>query len=124
MTKVKEAKFYEEDGKYFINVTYTYEDDFVIKEINIPKLEIPLLKYDHVDIETVTDDECVHPYFNRRPIVGKALNIGEARLWMRSDEYNRNYLERIIEEKRQQMTVEDIEKKLGYKIEIVSKKNN
>ena len=118
--KIKNAKLFNEKGLYYIDVTYRHEDERVIEEINIPKLEIPLLPFGRVDISCDYYDCAISP--SARPlIIGHAFNIGSDRLHMR-EKNGVAYTVKIIEEKAQEMTIDEIEKKLGYKVKIVNEK--
>lgn len=121
-TMVKEVKFYEENGKYYANVTYVTEDNSSIKEINYPKVYIPFIdECREIEMDYKTDKEI--PSFSRirntqylviNRLIQYPLDAG--------GDCGRTCVVKVIKEKTQKMTVEDIEKKLGYKIEIVSKK--
>lgn len=113
--EVKKAKMYEEHDKYYIDVTYLYEDDRFVKEIRFPKIHIPLTEF-RGDIDHVPVDRRWQPF-------GMETRILLGNLSMPLCEKNGvTYEEHIIEEKVQEMTLEEIEKKLGQKIKIVSKK--
>lgn len=116
--KVKKAKLYEEDGCYYIDVTYIYENDRVIKEVHFPKVPMPITEW--------TGD--VNKEIIRRPYsdicfgsTKYSIKLGE--LLMPLEPINGiAYSEKVIEEKTQEMTIEEIEKRLGYKIKVVAKK--
>ena len=128
-TSVKSAKLYKEKDNYYIDVSYLYEDDRVIKELNIPKIALPLTTYSQLVIDAawdhddfLTDMRGMRMYdFPVRTV--RYLRIGSdgcrLRIYGKEGIY---YTEKIIKEKTQEMTIEEIEKKLGHKIKIVGKK--
>ena len=119
---VKEAHLYEENDSYYLDVRYEIEDQQCIKEIHIPKVRIPL---EAADLEhtwqsvyggTAESTDFVLPYKNLSCYQGVAKFEGL------NDLYNVAYGIRVIKEKKTDMTIEEIEAKLGYKIRIVNKK--
>lgn len=114
--EVKTAKLYYEDGKYYIDATYIYEDDAVVKEINFPKICIPLEKLEGGINYTEKPFSPLSKYalVGHIKLGGVAFGLG----------YKDGVLgtEKIIKEKTRDMTISEIEKKLGYKIRIVKEK--
>lgn len=114
--KVKKAKLYEEDGRYYIDVTYLCEDNRVIKEAHFPKMPIPLENW----MGNVNTELGVSTY-GFTPAPTYSIKLG--RLLMPLERKDGTaYTEKIIEEKTQEMTIEEIENKLGHKIKIVNEK--
>lgn len=122
--KVKKANLYKEDDKWYINATYFYEDDRYKKEINIPKIHIPLEQFEG-DVDMTYSDTpfrrnpCLVEYQARFGNLIMPLELADVGL---KGQEPVPYTEKIIEEKTQEMTIDEIEKKLGYKIKIVNKK--
>lgn len=101
---LKSFTVFEVDGIHFARIVYRYEDNKGIWELTVPKLRIPLQPYSF-KIET--------------DIAGGTMDIGFGKWRMYPvdmDVYARKVL---IEEKIHDMTVEEIEEKLGYRIRIV-----
>lgn len=126
--EIKEARLYPERGSYYIDVTYIVDGEHDVREVRLPKLHIPLLSATGDLIINRQYDNC-NPIkrYRDKPIM--YLNhiypeLGECglRICPMGNEDDPCYLERIIEEKTQEMTIEEIEKKLGYKIKVVAKK--
>lgn len=114
LIKVKNAKLCEVNGKYYIDVTYICEDDHVIEEVNIPKMRIPLEQWTgDVDIE-YSGSPSNPPTYRAR--------LGNLSLPLSGNAFDMPYTEKIIKEKATEMTIEEIEKKLGYRVKIVSNK--
>ena len=121
--KVKKAKLYEEHGRYYIDVTYLAENERWIKEIHMPMLPIPLEKWTgNIDTEYLGTPVYNVPYREK-----VSVKLGDLLMpLLKSDRggYSEEvyFTEKTIEEKVQEMTIDEIEKKLGLKIKIVSKK--
>ena len=105
----------EEDGQFYLHVTYTLEDDSRIEELDIPRVVIPFNRYDYPDTGCDSHGFWVNHYLYNS---GEKLRLKSVD---RDDEHN-IYTIKLIKNKTHKMTVSEIEKKLGYKIEIVSEK--
>lgn len=110
---------YTENDKWYIDVTYLHEDDRYVKEIHIPKMHIPL--------EAFTDTMVQHHDWRDVMYFGTIIKdvravFGDLSLVLEDPKDDDYFTEKIIEEKTQEMTLDEIEKKLGYKIKIVNKK--
>ena len=116
--EVKLTKFaLEQDERgYYLAATYRVEDDHAIREIDIPKIRLSLDKK-RFSIKLEHDPYACHRvgYVN--------LGFGELPLdWdVTSDGQAYLYTDKILEEKYTEMTLDEIEKKLGHKIKIVNK---
>lgn len=102
--RLKSFKTYEEEEMYFAHIVYRYEDNRGLWEMTVPKVCIPVEPY-NFELELDPD--------------GGTLNFGLGRCRMYPvdmDVYARKVL---IEEKIHNMTVEEIEEKLGYRVRIV-----
>ena len=102
----------------FLSVAYNYKDSKGTHRVTIPKIYIPL-------------ENGFSTNFNKDSL---SINLDNHFLWLcKSDCADNNgvkhegvyFLDEIIEPaKPKKMTVTDIEKQLGYKIEIVSEEHN
>lgn len=114
---VKKAKLYTENDKWYIDVTYWHEDDYYVKEVRIPKMHIPLEAFtgniEHYLTSSAYGEPTQCEFYAELGRLSMAC-IGET--------FKPAYIEKTIEEKTQEMTLDEIEKKLGYKIKIVNKK--
>lgn len=108
---VKSASLYVNDGEWYLDITYIIESDLQVKEVRFPKVRFPI---EHgILTETPNRGLCVSPdMFLYVP--------GEGNLRIRETMEGYLYTERIISEKRKEMTLNEIEKALGYKVKIVS----
>lgn len=97
----------ENDGKYYINLSLVVESDLSVDRLKT-KLELPI------------NDKCimVNSDINIYGYKNFYLNLGFGDLRCVNDkiEYENIY------KKEQEMTLSDIERKLGYKIKLVSEK--
>lgn len=124
-TTLNDVRLYEENGKYYMSVTYMYEDDSVVKEYIIPKIRIPLHKDSKFEIK---QDFRYLPFGNLREKYyiknefGQQFEVEEGDIPGYPTKHF--YIERIIKEKTHDLTIEEIEKKLGYKIRVVGKEND
>lgn len=116
---LKDAQIYMLDGSRYLQLVYQYEDTDGIHELTIPQVEFPFgnrlnLKHIYetnpalrrVSIRLCTEGDVANVYLHDT----------------KSDDGMVYYLDKIIKYKPKKMTIEEIEQKLGYKIEIVSSK--
>lgn len=128
--EIKNARIYKEaDGRYYIDLRYTEEDDRKITETHIPKLHIPL-ESGHINTFNIcsfdpgqgreTGADYVfgnHAFRMYEGVSTFRTEDGELELYK-----NVLFTKKVIEEKVQEMTLSEIEKKLGYKVKIISEK--
>ena len=102
--KLKSMKLYKEGGKYYLHAVYGYKINGEEHEIDIPKIEMNFENYpiltlgDRVEYCRLSSQDCC---------LHRILAVGDNDV---------AYTDRILKKK---MTVEDIEKELGYSVEIV-----
>lgn len=111
--ELKDLQLYKEDGCYYLMAVYHHENEKGIYEVIIPKIrlfirkepsmKIPLQRYGRY-AETPTID----------------LGFGDCAIL--SDADGAMYMEKLIEEKIHDVTLNEIEKKLGFKVRVVSEK--
>lgn len=125
---IKEVKIYEEKGFQFLSIRYLIEDDTSVKEFHLPKVRLPIeyadLNHEYNQLGSNTRYDTVNLV-----LPGKELEVqtGDATFHVdgRIEKYKEvKYACKVIEEKTKDMTIEEIEKKLGHKIKIVNKKEN
>ena len=114
---LKDAQIYIQDGSRYLKLVYEYEDSYGIHELTIPQVEFPFgnrlnLIYIHennpalqrLSIRLCTEGDVANVYLhNTKSYDGLVY-----------------YTDKIIKHKPKKMTIEEIERELGYKIEIVS----
>ena len=114
---LKDAQIYTQDDTRYLKLVYEYEDSYGIHELTIPQVEFPFgncLGLMHicennpalqrVSIRLCTEGDVANVYLhNSKSYDGLVY-----------------YTDKIIKRKPKKMTIEEIEQKLGYKVEIVS----
>lgn len=116
---LKDAQIYTQYGVRYLRLVYQYEDDNGIHELTIPQVEFPFgnrlnLKHIYgaipaqrrVSIRLCTEGDVANVYLHDT----------------KSHDGLVYYTDKIIKRKPKKMTIEEIEQKLGYKVEIVSSK--
>ena len=114
---LKDAQIYIQDGSRYLKLVYEYEDSYGIHELTIPQVEFPFgnrlnLIYIHEN----------NPALRRLSIrLCTEGDVTSVYLYdTKSDDGLVYYTDKIIKRKPKKMTIEEIEQKLGYKVEIVS----
>ena len=113
--KLKSIKLIKEDGNYYLDVTYHYENERGTYECNIPRVLLPFPKY------------CI-PIINRKMMESERELVFDRDLRLPIREFNDGsnsyfWKEVPIRLKTRKITVAELEKELGYKIEIVSEED-
>ena len=106
-----DLKLHNDDGYYF-SAVYRHEDETGIYETTIPHIHLPIY-YSEEPIVTTEYSK----YSKGAPT---HINFGLGDLLIGCDKNNVKFRTKTIEKKVKKMTLADIEKKLGYKIELVS----
>lgn len=109
----------EEDGFLYIKLVYTYEAVDGIHKLIIPKIStlisddyMPDIRYEH----SFGGDELIQATFLNKPYFLKPGDIPEFDVTSHV-----HWADKLIEPKPKDMTIEDIEKALGYPVKIVTK---
>lgn len=121
---LKEVKLYEENGLYYLRIKYILEDDHRIEELDIPKAVIQLDSRYTPCINYVSDERGPSYIPYERCSLETGIMSLELRPGETSEANHVFYTCKTIKEKPQELTLSEIEKKLGYKVKIVSEKNN
>lgn len=109
-------ELYKEDETYYLRLDFDYETDFGFFKGHVDKIKFDLrlkeIVYEHMPFETNGFVKLYKPLaeYDDMSFEVHATPTGEL--------FNIT----LIEEKVQEMTIEEIEKKFGHKIKIVSKK--
>lgn len=122
---VKKHETFIENNRLYLKLVYEYEDDHGVYELIIPKIDLEI----HTDcLPTIGHD----PYTGSMDILDCYINrFSRTFSLLRDDvEFKKNgktltcekaaYVVNTLKEKPQEMTIADIEKKLGYKVKLVS----
>lgn len=112
--QMRDVNLYKDstDNQYYLSITYTVEIEEAIYEYHIPKVLLPI---------SYSDD----PIFFRCPVIRYGadetyVDIGFGKLLVVPNKDHMHYTCVKIKDKTKKMTLKEIEKKLGYKIELVS----
>ena len=116
--RLKHIEIFYEDNIPYIKAVYELEDEEGIYEITINKIEIPLSAYHIPDVIT----ECIGSPFCTTIISKPVITIPALnRLRVFPDGDGEVVTKELITSKVHEMTLEEIEKKLGYSVKIISK---
>lgn len=114
---LKDAQIYIQDGSRYLKLVYEYEDSYGIHELTIPQVEFPF--GNRLNLIYIHENNSELPRFSIRLCTdGDVTNV----YLHDSKSYDGlvYYTDKIIKHKPKKMTIEEIEQKLGYKVEIVS----
>lgn len=106
----EKLELYEENGRYFLRLDFDYEDDIAYYRGHIKHIEF------NFNLRSI---KCSYDSF-RRDIITVDLGIDGTELPILLDESGNFYTLEVVKYKTHELTLEEIEKKLGYKIKIVS----
>ena len=114
---LKDAQIYIQDGSRYLKLVYEYEDSHGIHELTIPQVEFPFgnrlnLIYTHennpalqrLSIRLCTEGDITNVYLHDSKSYDGLVY----------------YTDKIIKHKPKKMTLAEIERELGYKVEIIS----
>ena len=117
--QLKDLKLYKENGQYYLNATYINEEC----EINIPKIKLPFSTFSHDELVVnqqtywnlnseayIKSGSCIFPIEKAH----KTKHIDESECLFEGVYFT-------AKKRVQDMTLEEIEKKLGHKVRIVNK---
>ena len=114
---LKDAQIYIQDGSRYLKLVYEYEDGYGIHELTIPQVEFPFGNRLNL----------IHIYENNPALQRLSVRLcteGDVTSVYLYDTKSYDglvyYTDKIIKRKPKKMTIEEIERKLGYKVEIVS----
>lgn len=99
---------------WYLSASYLCEDESEVYQIDIPNILLPILT-DYLPTLTQggSDPRDWH----------MAIDLGVGELEVCKDKNGVYYTKTVKEYKTKEMTIEEIEKKLGYKVKIVNNKN-
>ena len=114
---LKDAQIYIQDGSRYLKLVYEYEDSYGIHELTIPQVEFPFGNRLNL----------IHIYENDPTRQGLSIRLcteGDVTNVYLYDTKSYDgfvyYTDKIIKHKPKKMTIEEIERELGYKVEIIS----
>ena len=114
---LKDAQIYIQDGSRYLKLVYEYEDGYGIHELTIPQVEFPF--GNRLDLTYICEN---NPALQRLSIrLCTEGNVANVYLHdTKSHDGLVYYTDKIIKRKPKKMTIDEIERELGYKVEIVS----
>lgn len=103
---------------YLAKIVIEAENEHRKVEITIPRIDllVDTSRMPTISQALVLDSPCIGRFNDY------SIDIFGTTLPLRKDKTGNVYYEKVIEEYPQKMTLDEIEKKLGHKIELVSKK--
>lgn len=108
---------YQENDNYFAKAVYRFEDEKGIWEETYPKIRLPIAQYS-IPVVNHTETSNYHGVH----IINATINLGFGELPLEETDKYILAERRLVKEKVHDMTIAEIEKKLGYKIKIVGDK--
>lgn len=123
---LKERKVFEEDNHLYLKLVYEYEDERGVHELIIPKIDLEI-RTDQLPV--ITDK---HEFTLYSSIMNYEIKRGSDNFRLLRDDVivrkngnrfiypNTAYVVNTIKENPHEMTIAEIEKKLGYKVKLVS----
>lgn len=108
---VKDLSLYKEGSSYYLSAVLQYEDENGFYEATVPKIAFPIPK------EIQLNQECGYDKWSR-PYKYASVNFGSFTLKVVPDDKGTFFTVNCLEEKVHKMTLAEIEKELGYKIEL------
>lgn len=114
---INQRATYVEDGKVYLKLSYTYEGEDGTHEVTFPKIDLGFYTEQIPSIENhlpsyVRIDNCY----------GNSFELHDVK--MPEYDFPIYSLDKLIKPAVKEMTLEEIEKKLGYPVKIVNKKEN
>ena len=111
----EKIELYEEYGRYFLRLDFDYEDSYAYYKGHIERIEF---NFRLMNIIQETNEDWYHFKILR---TGVFVNLGleeRMRILPEGDKY---FTLTLVKEKIYDMTLEEIEKKLGHKVRIATK---
>ena len=113
----QEFELYKEDGKYYLRIDFDYENEYGLYKGYVDKIKFDMLltgvEYNQYGSSQNAKAEFIVPT-NEGYTTRCSFDI-------LTGSKNNLFTIELVKEKVQEMTVEEIEKKLGHKIKIISK---
>ena len=113
---IKELNVFKEDGYWYMSAVVETETFSKVEKVSIPKI---LLTSENTQMGIFEEGGLFYPI--RRVDLGFGPLTLE-RIYDLKSRANVDFIVEVIKEKTHELTLEEIEKKLGYKVKIVSKK--
>lgn len=117
---INQRATYVEDGKVYLKLSYTYEDEDGTHEVTFPKIDLgfyteQIPRYERY-FGLYTDKLVIYNQY------GEPFDLCNVKVSGIKDPVC--CVDKLIKPAVKEMTLEEIEKKLGYPVKIVNKKEN
>ena len=112
----QEFELYKEDGRYYLRVDFDYENDYGVYKGHIDKVKFNVL-FKGIESEICSWTKSAKANF----LVPSEYSCVDCSFDIVKDSKDNFFTIEVIKEKVYEMSVEEIEKKLGHKIKIISK---
>ena len=112
----QEFELYKEDGKYYLRVDFDFENEYGVYKGHIDKVKFDFL-FKGIESETCSWTKSAKANF----LAPSEYSCVDCLFDIMRDSKDNFFTIELVKEKIHEMTVEEVEKKLGYKIKIVSK---
>lgn len=113
--KLTDLKLFSEETngkqKWYLRAEGEYETNSEICYFCFPKMRL------HIDLENMDVSEV----YGMNGLEDAYVDIGFGKLKLEADQTHTLYSKRVISKKKKRMTLADIERELGYQVELVSK---
>ena len=119
---LKKANIFREGDEWFMHLEYEYEDNLGKHLLTMPKVDFPYsLKY-KPDINLCNYIGTFGFEASASIDISESLNLNEGNVTdpLTNKTINTFYKDIIVEPKIHELTIDEIEKKLGYKVRIVA----
>ena len=110
MTTLHDLHLYKENDKYYLSASIVFEDKRGVCEASIPKIRLPIAREPQINVYNYSDEH--------KPDTEVIVDFGFGDLYDERADGNNYYTIKYLEEKVHKMTLAEIEKELGYKIEL------
>jgi hypothetical protein len=111
--KLTDLQLHKENGKYYLSAIFLHEDNKGIYEASIPKIEFP------IPLECELNSTSYVDSWNRTVHYEANVDFGFCKLdVLPFDGKDKFFTMTCLEEKVHEMTLDEIEKALGYKIKL------
>lgn len=113
---LEDVKAFIENGKVYLKLVYRVENAKEIIAVTVPKAELPLPTHTVV----ITDGYEEGCTFDELRLRKTWVSMRDAKLTIEPDKNGHKFIQQLVKKKTRKMTVSEIEKALGYSVEIVS----
>lgn len=107
----------KKDNRWYLKLVYSYEDDRGLHEVTYPKVEFSFTE-SYLPIIDFKPDPHIETLEASRLFEDAVIDPRDGK------KYTSTVVDILVKPKTHKMTIEEIEKKLGYKVAIVSNKED